>query len=192
MCKRVSARTYIVLLIALFACLFLTGCQSQDSFLLNIQADATASPLAEQTPSASGEPAVEATEDIVVDIPEITGSSYALDDMGIPILDEDTHFERYYLELSSIRFYEYGGSTFLDAVYTNTYVKDLAGEARICFYGEDGKMYAYGNIETAEGGLLLHASSSAYVYAEILTEVSVLNLEYRIEVTKPFMPIEGE
>ncbi|MDD3400629.1 MAG: hypothetical protein PHT58_03215 [Eubacteriales bacterium] len=167
----------------------LFGCTSQTSYLQNTQSDVVDTVIPTQTPTASEPSQTEKPYSHTVELPEIKGEDYILDKLGVPILDSNTHFDQYYLELSLLRVYEYENSTFMDAICTNTYSSDLEGEARICFYGEDGKLYAEGKILTADGRLVLPAGASTPIYAEIMTEISVVGMEYSIEITTPFGPI---
>lgn len=180
-----------ILIAALTICLFFSGCVSQSSYLVNSQAEETAE-AATVEPSTTPSSELDNSSDMELTLPTITGGEYELDVRGLAVLDADTHYSRYYLEFSSLRVYEYESSTFLDGFCTNTYPTTLTGEARICFYGEDGRLYAYGNIITAEGKLSLTGESTTPIFAEILTEIPITSMEYTVEIIVPFSPKIGE
>ena len=86
-----------------------------------------------------------------------------------------------------IRIYEENGYTYMDGICTNSFDGTLTGEARLCFYDKDEKLVGYGVIHTAEGSLTLGVGANR-IYAEILSEVNVQQLDCRIEQTAPFNP----
>ncbi|MCL2694824.1 MAG: hypothetical protein FWE69_00675 [Clostridiales bacterium] len=161
----------------IFLCVLLTGCVTQTVILEQIPEGGLAAPddLPEQ-------------DTVILDIPPITGEGFVSDPLGVPILRPDTHYADNYLTYSSVRIYEYGDSTFMDAICFNSFTQPLAGGARLVYY-KDGKVYGIGDIYTAEGGLTLQVGSNR-VYATILTEIDVRLMDFVIEVTKPFKPVD--
>jgi len=133
---------------------------------------------------------LQAEEDrTVLDIPPIAGQGFVTDALGVPILRARTHYADYYLTYSSIRVYEYGESAFMDALCFNAFTQPLTGGARLVYYGQDGKIYGIGDIQTADGGLTLQVGENR-VYATILTEIDVKMMDFVIEVTTPFVPTD--
>lgn len=176
------------MLVLILTVLTATGCVEQSIKMVNVQAAETATPYVVETPEASltAEPT-----SIPLEVPIITGEDFAFDALGVPILDISTHYSKYYLEFSSIRVYDYGSSSYMDAQCFNAFSMDLEGEARIAFYGDDGKLYGVGNILTAEGNLILPTGVDTPIYAEIFAERPLSELTYEIEIITPFMPIGG-
>ena len=158
-------------------CLLLTGCVQQTVYL-------------EQIPEGGFVvPDLPPEEDaIVLDVPPIAGEGFVSDPLGVPILRPDTHYADHYLTYSAIRIYEYGDSTFMDAICTNTFTQPLAGGARLVYY-KDGKVYGIGDIYTAQGNLTLQVGENR-VYATILTEIDVRLMDFTIEVTQAFRPAD--
>ena len=167
------------------------GCIKQNTNLVHLQTEEDLMTVA--SASASAEPTAEPTpspEPVVLDVPEIAGSAFVSDALGIPIVDPDTHYATYYVRFSQIRVYEVGNSTFADAQCENLYSAPLSGKARIVFYGEDGKEYGFGEWATGSGELTL-AVGLNYLYAEILTEIDVQALDFDMVITTPFAPESG-
>ncbi|MDO4564255.1 MAG: hypothetical protein Q4C04_01420 [Clostridia bacterium] len=177
-------KVWLIILALLILVTF--GCQRQEAALINIQTEQTPSPTGDFE-AASAEP----SWTLELELPVITGEDFTYDALGVPILNEEEHYFSYYLEFSALRVYEYGNSTFLDGRCFNSFITDLEGRARICFYGEDGRLYGYGEILTAEESLTLPAGIDTPIYAEIFSEIPVVELDYVIEIVTPFMPAEG-
>lgn len=166
---------------ALVAALLLTGCVRQDAWLTyTVPETPQPTPTARHTPAPTREP-------LPLSVEPILGESFHTDRKGIPILDKDTHYFTYYLSFSDLRIYEEDGFTYMDGVCTNSFDGTLTGKARICFYDETEKLVGYGDIHTAEGDLALTVGDNR-IYAEILSEVNVQQLDARIEQTEPFHP----
>ena len=109
-----------------------------------------------------------------------------LDANGIPILNERTHYFEYYLSVNDLRIYEENGETLIDAVIRNNFPRKLSGGLIITFYRDKIK-YGYAEFYTAEGGLVLFPGDNR-VYADVLTEVDVQNMDFEITVSVPFVP----
>lgn len=118
---------------------------------------------------------------------ELTAAPVETDQLGKRIETED-HYFRYYLSFGDLRVYEYGTGTFLDGVCVNAYPLPLDGVARIVYYSEDGRVCGTGQIHNAEGGTVLQSGSNA-IYAEILTDISVQNMDFVLEVETQFQPV---
>ena len=162
--------------------LLFTGCVRQDAWLSYTAVQDTPQPTA--TPMQTISPTI---EPITIDLEPVMGEDFYTDRKGIPILDKDTHYFAYYLAFSDVRIYEENGYTYMDGICTNSFDGTLTGEARLCFYDKDEKLVGYGVIHTAEGSLTLGVGANR-IYAEILSEVNVQQLDCRIEQTAPFNP----
>ena len=170
-----------LILLGILAVLLLVGCVRQNAWLsYSVPETAKPTPTAMQTPAPTREP-------IPVSVDPVQGEDFHTDRKGIPILDADTHYFTYYLAFTDMRIYEEDGYTYLDGVCTNSFDGTLTGGARICFYDKDEKLVGYGDLHTAEGGLLLTVGANR-IYAEILSEVNVQQLPCRIEQLSPFNP----
>ena len=166
---------------ALLAGLLLVGCVRQDAWLTYTVPDTPPpTPTAVHTVAPTRVP-------IPVSVEPVLGEDFFTDRKGIPILDKDAHYFTYYLSFSDLRIYEEDGYTYMDGVCTNAFDGTLTGAACICFYDRDGKLVGYGDIHTAEGDMTLPVGSNR-IYAEILSEVDVQQLECRIEQVSPFNP----
>jgi len=159
----------------------LIGCVRQDAWL-SYSVPETQQPTATAfyTPSPTREP-------IFVTLEPVQGEDFHTDRNGIPVLDQDTHYFTYYLSFSDLRIYEEDGYSYLDGVCTNTFDGTLTGEARVCFYDGENRLVGFGRLHTAEGGLTLAVGTNR-IYAEILSEVNIQQLTFRIEQTSPFNP----
>lgn len=180
--KRNANRIRCVLTAAAAAFLLLAGCVRQDAWL-SYSVPETEQPTATamQTPPPTREP-------IPMTVEPILGEGFHTDRMGIPILDKETHYFTYYLAFSDMRIYEEDGFTYMDGICTNSFDGTLMGEARLCFYDQDEKLVGYGAIHTANGDLTLTVGENR-IYAEILSEVDVQQIDVRIEQTAPFNPV---
>ena len=127
-------------------------------------------------------------ETIIPNIPPIVGEGFVTDILGVPILRPDTHYADNYLSYTSVRVYEYGDSTLMDAVCVNSFTQPLTGAAQLVYYGTDGRVYGVGEIYTAESELTLGVGETR-VYATILTEIDVQMMDFVIEVTEAFLPV---
>ncbi len=167
--------------IVLPACILLIGCVRQDAWLsYTVPETQRPTATAVYTPAPTAEP-------LPMDVEPITGEDFYTDRKGIPIFDKETHYFTYYLSFSDLRIYEEDGYTYMDGICTNSFDGTLTGEARICFYDKDEKLVGYGNIHTAEGALTLSVGQNR-IYAEILSETNVQQLNCRIEQVSAFNP----
>ena len=181
MAARRSNRILALTAGTLLSALLLFGCVRQDAWL------SYAVPETQQPTATAKHTMAPTREPIPVSVEPVMGEEFHTDRKGIPILDKDTHYFTYYLAFSDIRVYEENGYTYMDGVCTNSFDGTLTGEARLCFYDRDEKLVGYGDLHTAEGGLLLIVGTNR-VYAEILSEVDVQQLNCRIEQLSPFNP----
>ena len=182
MTKRVPKSSICVLFGIVLTILLLMGCVRQNAWL-TYSTPETQQPTAtavHHTPAPTMEP-------IPVELEPVLGDSFNTDRKGIPILDKDTHYFTWYLAFSDMRIYEENGYTYMDGICTNSFDGTLTGEARICFYDKDGKLVGYGAIHTADGDLTLTVGANR-IYAEILSEVNVQQLDCRIELISAFNP----
>ncbi len=166
----------------LFVAFLLNGCVRQEAWLTySVPETQPPTPTPMQTPVSTMEP-------IPLSVEPVLGEDFFTDRKGIPILDKDSHYFTYYISFSDLRIYEEKGYTYMDGVCTNSFDGTLTGEARICFYDKDEKLVGYGSIHTAEGDLTLSVGNNR-IYAEILSEVDVQQLECRIEQVSAFNPV---
>lgn len=119
---------------------------------------------------------------------ELTAAPLPTDALGKVIEAEDHYY--HYLSFGDIRIYEYDTGTFLDGVCVNAFPAPLDGQLNIVYYAEDGKICGMGQLHNAEGGTVLATGSNA-VYAEINTDISVLEMDFVFEVAQPFAPVEA-
>ncbi len=166
----------ILLLLTLLA-----ACTTQEAHRVYLP-DATETPAAQATPTATPEPEA-------LTILPIEGESFSADANGVPIQNPDTHYYDYYLTLQDLRVYEHNEGTFVDATIQNAFPSTLSGGLRITFYDENGTVYGYGDFYTATGGLTL-LSGDNRVYADVLTEVDVQMMTFTISVTTPIAPVD--
>ena len=170
-------RLFVLLLVLCTVC----ACASQEAHLIYLP-EQTSTPAVKETPTPS--PAPEPLE-----VAPIEGEPFLTDENGLPILNAQTHYYEYYLSVSNLRVYEQNDETLLDATITNNYPTALTGGLRISFYDESGMLYGYGDLYTAAGPLKLFPGENR-VYADILTEVDVQEMDFVFTVTEPFVPTE--
>ena len=161
--------------------LLLIGCVRQDAWL------SYAVPETQQPTATAVHTLAPTREPLPLSVEPVLGEDFHTDRKGIPILDKDAHYFTYYLAFSDMRIYEEDGFTYMDGVCINSFDGTLAGEARICFYDQNEKLVGFGNVHTAEGGLTLSVGTNR-IYAEILSEVDVQQLDCRIEQISAFHP----
>ena len=161
--------------------LSLIGCVQQNAWL------SYAVPETQQPTATAAHTLTPTSKPISVRMEPITGEDFYTDRKGIPILDKNTHYFTYYLAFSDLRIYEEDGYTYMDGVCTNSFDGTLTGEARICFYDKEEKLVGLGRIHTAEGDLTLTVGENR-IYAEILSEENVQQIDCRIEQIAPFNP----
>ena len=182
MSRRVHNFTRLLLMGALLSGLLLAGCVRQDAWLTySVPETQLPTATAIHTPAPTMEP-------IPLEVEPVLGEDFHTDRKGIPILDRDIHYFTYYLTFSDLRIYEEDGYTYMDGVCTNSFDGTLTGEAQICFYDRNEKLVGYGILHTAEGGITLAVGDNR-IYAEILSEVNVQQLDCRIEQLSPFNPV---
>ena len=165
-------------LLLLLIALVLLGCSSQEAHLIYLpESTPTAEPIFTPTPAPVPEPIL---------VAPLQGDAFKTDANGIPILNEKTHYYEYYLSVNDLRIYEENGETLIDAVIRNNFPRKLSGGLIITFYRDKIK-YGYAEFYTAEGGLVLFPGDNR-VYADVLTEVDVQNMDFEITVSVPFVP----
>ena len=167
-------------LLPLLFALLLIGCSAQSAHLIYLP-ETTPTPTPMYTPTPPPEP-------IPITVDPVTGEGFVTDENGIPIMNEKTHYYEYYLSISQMRVFEENGETLLDAVITNDYPRKLSGGLSIVF-SDNGIKYGYAELKTASGDLILLPGENR-VYADVQTEVDVQMMEYTIEVSTPFVPVQ--
>ncbi len=135
------------------------------------------------TPSASPTPLPDAFT------AEITAEPVPTDALGKPI-EGDAHYFSY-LSFGELRVYEYGEGTFLDGVCINAFPAALDGRVDIVYYTAEGKLCGSGTIHNALGATRLESGINA-IYAEIRTDIDVQMMDFVLEVSQPFLPVEAE
>jgi len=120
----------------------------------------------------------------------LTAEPLPVDALGNIITSSD-HYFRLYLSFGDLRVYEYENGTFLDAICVNAYPLPLDGILKMVYYSEDGKICGIGQIHNARGGTMLHTGSNA-IYAEILTDIDVRELDFVWEIITDYLPVEVE
>lgn len=117
---------------------------------------------------------------------EVTEQPYTTDRLGLTIETED-HYYRHYLSFGDLRVYEYETGTFLDGVVVNAFPETLEGEVYIVFRDADGTVVGRGKLHLADGSTALPTGTSN-IYAEIVTDITVQDTDFSLEVEKPFVP----
>lgn len=163
--------------IVIIALLLFTACTVQEAHLIY-----RPEPTAKMTAAPTLTPAPE-----IVEIPPVTGQPFRTDANGVLILDDETHYLTYYVTLNDIRIYEYGEGVFLDGVAVNSFPQTLTGGLRITFRNDNGVNYGYGDFYTADGKLTLLPGENR-IYADILTEIDVQEMNWEITVVGSFGP----
>ena len=179
--KRRHNRIRIISCVAALTFLLSVGCVRQDAWL------SYAVPETQQPTATAIITPVPTREPVSVSVDPVQGEAFHTDRKGIPILDSDTHYFTYYLSFSDMRVYEEDGYTYMDGICTNSFDGTLTGRAQLCFYDADEKLVGFGDIHTADGELLLTVGTNR-IYAEILSEVDVQQLDCQIEQTSAFHP----
>ena len=62
---------------------------------------------------------------------------------------------------------------------------------RILFRDKDGRMCGEGTLHNALGTTVMQPGANT-IYAEILTDISVLEMNFTLEIERPFAPVERE
>lgn len=166
-------------LLILAAALLAAACTSQEAHLIYLP-EQTPTPAVHTTPTPSPEPEP-------LNFAPIEGEGVATDLNGLPILNPQTHYFDYYLSITDLRVYEHNGETLIDAVISNSYPKTLVGGLRITFYDKTGRPYGYADFYTAGGELKLFTGDNR-VYADVLTEVDVQGMTFKLDVIDAFRP----
>ena len=162
-----------VLLLSAVICACLAGCVSY-------RPEISGTPAPSATPAPTPTPAVFTAT--------VTAEPLPTDVLGLIIEDPDTHYYSY-LSFGNLRVYEYDTGTFLDGICYSSYPVPLAGTIRIIYRTEDGRICGEGTLHNAKGTNEIQPGSNA-IYAEILTDISVLSMDYTFEVTESFRPLE--
>lgn len=166
------ARAAVSMLAALlFLTLWTAGC-------VRYEPEITGTP----TPTASPTPLPEPFR------AEITAAPRETDRLGRLIETED-HYFRYYLSFGDMRVYEYETGTFLDGVAVNAFPAALDGEVSVVFRDANGRLLGKGKLHLADGSTLLPTGTSN-VYAEIVTDITVQDMDFTLEVERAFAPAE--
>jgi len=142
----------------------------------------------EPTAAATQAPVVTPTPEPLA-IPAVTGEPFRSDAAGVPIMEPKTHYLDTYITLSNVRVYEYEQGTFLDGTLTSTYPETLTGRLRVTFADAEGTVFGFGQLYTADGQLTVLPGENA-VYAEILTEIDVQQMDFTVAVDGAFGPTE--
>lgn len=171
------AKTVSALLAALMLTLACAGC-------INVRPQYNA----QITPGPTGVPSVDRTEE-----PEPTEeptsvpteedpalASETVDAMGSVITGAD-HFYRY-IKFTDLVVYEEDGDTFLDGIALNSYSQPLVCAVSIVYRDEGGGELARSQLQTRDGNyMLILAPGENVVFAHILTDMSLVGLEYTLE-----------
>ncbi|MBR6108890.1 MAG: hypothetical protein IKQ36_04060 [Clostridia bacterium] len=106
-----------------------------------------------------------------------------VDELGVRISGAE-HFQRY-LTFRTILVYEEDGDTFLDGMIFNDYVKPITCAVDVVYTAEDGSELARARLQTRDGKyLLVLQPGENVVYARILTDTTLTELEYEMEFDK--------
>lgn len=132
------------------------------------------------TPTCSPTPLAEIFAPVIVTTPE------PMDALGNR-LDNEGHYDRY-IALSNILIYEYDMGTFLDGQCVNSYPYPLEGTVSIVYRSEDNRICGIGTLHAADGTTVFQPGTTS-VYAEIMTDINVTEMNYSIEIEKPFEPV---
>ena len=143
--------------------------------------DVTPTLVGTPTPSASPTPLPDAFS------AEITAEPEPTDALGKPFGDENHYYQ--YLSFGELRVYEYDDGTFLDGVCVNAYPEALDGQIDIVYYdAASGKICGVGTIHNNVGTTRMATGNNA-IYAEILTDISVVSMDFSLEIKRSFAPV---
>ena len=106
------------------------------------------------------------------------------------IVESDTHYYDY-ISYGDIRIYEYDTGTFLDGICFNSYPEPLDGTVRIIYRDQNGRLCGEGTLHNALGTTVMQPGANT-VYAEILTDISVLEMDFVLEIERGFAPAEEQ
>ena len=104
------------------------------------------------------------------------------------IVESDEHYFDY-ISYGDMRIYEYDTGTFLDGICFSSYPEPLDGTVRIIYRDQDGKVCGEGTLHNALGTTVMQPGANT-VYAEILTDISVLEMDFTLEIERLFAPLE--
>ncbi|MDO4568166.1 MAG: hypothetical protein Q4B99_04315 [Clostridia bacterium] len=146
---------------------FLSGCLVA---IPVIRDDITAPPVTE---APTETPAPEPT-------PSPSSGGVRTDAFGVQIAAGD-HFIRY-LEFSNVSVYEQSGDTFLDAMVTNSYPEPIMCSIIVRFFESGSIEVASANLQAGDGAYaLVLAPGTNYLYAQIDTDLSLVELDFELE-----------
>lgn len=166
------------LLAALLTVMLLSGCiNTAPKYYPSVTPGPTAAPTEEQT-AYTEPPAAEATEEASPEPTVIREGE--VDAMGNRINGAE-HYIRY-ISFRDLVVYEEEGDTFLDGVIVNSYSQPLVCAVDIVYRDEGGGELARAQLQTGDGNyMLVLAPGDNLVYATILTDSSLLEMEYTLE-----------
>lgn len=101
---------------------------------------------------------------------------------------QDNHYFQY-LSFGDFTVYEYNMSTHLDGICINAYTQPLKGSLNVVYYDKQHKLCGSGAIKLADGTLELKPGQN-HIYAEILTDTNITEMDFKLEITEPFIPAE--
>ena len=164
---------------ALLAAVLLCGC-------VNVRPgyEASVTPGPTQAPTDAPEASVLPTEAVTPAPTEYVKPTYipgeSVDDMGAVITGAD-HFYRY-IKFTDLIVYEEDGDTFLDGMVQNSYSRPLVCAVDIVYRDEGGGELARASLQTRDGNyMLVLAPGENVVFAQILTDMSLVGMEYELE-----------
>ena len=117
----------------------------------------------------------------------VTAEPLPTDALG-QIVESDEHYFDY-ISYGDMRIYEYDTGTFLDGICFSSYPEPLDGTVRIIYRDQDGKVCGEGTLHNALGTTVMQPGANT-VYAEILTDISVLEMDFTLEIERQFAPLE--
>ena len=117
----------------------------------------------------------------------VTAEPVVTDALG-QIVESDEHYYDY-ISYGDMRVYEYDTGTFLDGICFSSYPEPLDGTVRIIYRDQDGRLCGEGTLHNALGTTVMQPGANT-VYAEILTDISVLDMDFTLEIEHPFSPVQ--
>ena len=161
------------------AMLFVCGCVDTKP---QYKPSVTPHPTEEQTETTSApQDGAEPAETQQAATPEPTLEPDAdVDALGNRIIGAE-HFIRY-IGFKDLNVYEEEGDTFLDGIITNSYPQPLVCAVNMIYRDEFGGELARAQLKTRDGNyMLVLAPGDNIVFAEILTDISLVGMEYTLE-----------
>lgn len=175
--RRGLKKAISAVLAAALCSVVLAGCVNvRPEYEAGVTPGPTAEPAAVVTlpPEATPEPTAAPTEDETV----IPGET--VDAMGSVITGAE-HFYRY-IRFTDLIVYEEDGDTFLDGMVENSYAEPLVCAVDIVYRDEGGGEIARAQLQTRDGNyMLILAPGENVVFAHILTDMSLVSMEYTLE-----------